>query len=526
MFMYERLAKLASGVRHAEHVVIADSGEETIEVSVPGSTAASLYEKVRNTLDYQDEHLLRRNAIERILRRYRGSGATSESMASDLLKELVWAKYLPNKSIPLSLATTLAVILGKYEPLFTAVMGMKGNREKYVNWLLDVVATEVEYTLAPPAVDEALASFMYEEMRSRLDWDPQFELSDETKDLRLYTAIHRTALKSNTATLRFRLLTLYYPSWAGVQATSALSDQLAANIVPIISTIETEIFHPLTDRLSRVLRRKAGIFRVLRDAFARAKDTAPLLTDPGALDSAVKEALHHRTADFRLRLRRTVVRTVAFLFITKMLLALILEVPYDLLIVQDASWTPLLVNITFHPLFLAFIGLTVTIPEKKNEEDYTAAVRAIAVGAQHQLLTVRIKKETRGTWFTIFSALYVLLFVFVYGVIGSVLRGFGFHALSIGLFLFFLSLVTFFGIRIRSSTKDVVASDARNGFLGTLFDILLLPIVRAGAWLSIRVSKINVFIYFFDFILEAPLKVAIEFVESWLAFVREKKEEI
>jgi hypothetical protein len=54
----------------------------------------------------------------------------------------------------------------------------------------------------------------------------------------------------------------------------------------------------------------------------------------------------------------------------------------------------------------------------------------------------------------------------------------------------------------------------------------LLPIVRAGAWLSIRVAKINVFIYFFDFILEAPLKVAIEFVESWLAFVREKKEEI
>lgn len=524
--MYERLAKLAAGLKHRESVVAATNGEETIEVSVPASTAASIYEKVRNTLDYQEEHLLRRNAIERILRRYRGGGETPERMAGELLKELVWAKYLPNKTIPVSLGNTIAIILGKYEPLFAAVIAVKANRERLNNWLLDVVATEVEYTLAPPMADEAMASFMYEEMRSRIDWDPKFGLSDETKDLRLYTAIHRTLLKSNAATLRFRLLTLYYPMWAGVQATPLLSDELAANIVRVIETIETEIFHPLTDRLSRVLRRKAGIFRVLRDAFLHAKDQSKLLNDAGALDDAVKESLHHRTEDFRIRLRRTVVRTVLFLFITKMLLALVLEVPYDLFIVQDASWYPLLVNITFHPLFLALIGLTVSIPEKKNVEDYQAAVRAIAVGAQHQLLTVRVKRETRGTWFNIFVVLYALLFIVVFGVIASILHGFGFHALSIGLFVFFLSLVTFFGIRIRSSTKDVVASDARNGFIGTAFDIVLLPIVRAGAWLSIRVAKINVFIYFFDFIVEAPLKVAIEFVESWLTFVRERKEEI
>ncbi|NBS69882.1 hypothetical protein EBT31_13355 [bacterium] len=57
-------------------------------------------------------------------------------------------------------------------------------------------------------------------------------------------------------------------------------------------------------------------------------------------------------------------------------------------------------------------------------------------------------------------------------------------------------------------------------------DVALLPIAQAGSWLSSKVSKINVFIYFFDFIIEAPLKVAIEFVEGWLTFVREKKEEI
>lgn len=524
--MYERLAKLAAGVRHCDAPVEAGAGEETIEVSVPASTAASFYEKVRNTLDYQEEHLLRRNAIERMLRRYRGSGDSPEQMAADLLKELVWAKYLPNKSIPLSLGPKIAIILAKYEPLFSAVMSVKAKREELTSWLLDVVATEVEYALAPPASDEALASFMYEEMRSRIDWDPKFDLTEEKKDLRLYIAIHRTLLKSNAATLRYRLLTLYYPTWAGVQADQRLIDELAANIVPVISTIEEELFHPLTDRLGRVLRRKAGIFRVLRDAFVIAKDHTPLITDPAALDDAIRGALHDRTKDFNVRLRRTVVRAVMFLFLTKMLLALIIEVPYDLFIAQEASWYPLLVNITFHPIFLALIGLTVSIPEKKNVEDYIAAARAIAVGAPHTLLSVRVRRDVRSTWFSVFGVLYAILFLGVYGIIGAILHSLGFHGLSIALFLFFLSLVTFFGIRIRSSTKDIVASDARNGFIGTVFDVLMLPIVRAGSWLSIRVAKINVFIYFFDFIIEAPLKVAIEFVESWLNFVREKKEEI
>lgn len=524
--MYERLAKLSAGLVPPS-VITAKPGEETIEVSVPASTAAAFYEKVRNTLDYQDEHLLRRNAIHRILKRFRGSNEASDAIATALLKELVWAKYLPNKSIPVSLAEQVTTILAKYERLFAAAETAGESRERLAQWLLDAVSTEIEYTLAPPVAEEALASFMYEEMRSRIDWDARLPGKPEERDLRLYIAIHKTLLKSNLPTLRFRLLTLYYPDWAGTRTPPDRIEEIAESLPKVVTTIDRELSHPLTERLARLLRRRAGIFRVLRDAFEQnTKKTTELLTDPGTLDTAVSAALRHRTADFKTRLRRTVIRAVAFLFITKMLLALIIEIPYDLLVHEKVPVYPLMVNIFFHPSFLALLSLTVALPEKKNTEDYISAIRAIAVGADHPLIHLRVKHETRGTWTSVFSGLYVLLFLGVYGLIGWILNTLGFHGLSIMLFLFFLSLVTFFGIRIRSSARDIIASDARSGFVGTAFDILMLPIVRAGAWLSNRVAKINVFIYFFDFIIEAPLKVAIEFVESWLAFVREKKEEI
>lgn len=523
--MAERLRALAD-VFERPNGFSAAVGEEVIEVSAPVSTAAVLYEKVRNTLEYQEEHLLRRGAIERFFKRHASERIALASLSGDLLRELVWAKYLPNKAVPTDLAEKVSAVVDKYDALFKVAAQAGEARERLVDFVLDALATEVEYTIAPPLHDEALASYMYEEMRERVEWDPAYGLTEDSTDLRLFIAIHRTLLKSNQETLRFRVLTLYYPDWAGASTPERVTE-IATHLQKIVDQVDKEISDPLTDRVARLLRRRSGVFRVVRDVIDHNPDHFhELMEEPDVLDRAVGEALHHRTALFRTRLRRTVVRAILFLFLTKMLLALVLEVPYDLILYGKIAGLPLFINVIFPPFFLALLSLTVTIPEKRNTDDYRAAVRALVVHADHPVLNLRLKKDVRSAWTTVFNVLYAGTFLFVYGLIASFLHNIGFHALSIALFLFFLSLVTFFGIRIRSSTRDVVALDGRSGIIGTAFDIFMLPIVKAGSWLSVKVAKINVFIFFFDFIIEAPFKVAIRFTESWLNFVREKKEEI
>ncbi len=524
--MSQRLLQLTQSLKNPQGLVAAEAGQDVIEVSGAATTAATIYEKVRTVVDYQEEHLLRRNAIARIFKRYLGSDVPLEDMAENLLQELIWAKYLPNQQVPTSLVKKLTPIIKKYEALLHATDNFGGRKDWAFQWVLDILATEIEYAIAPPVTDEALVSYMYEEMRQRVMWDPDIPLKDEDKDLLLYIAIHKDLLKSNLATLRFRVLTLYYPEWPGA-VNEEYSEKIAKHLDTVIETIEKQLTHPVMIKLSLLLRRKTGVFHVIADVIQNDPAEFPiLLQDPEKLDAAVARALTKRTKDFRVRLRRTVIRSVMFLFLTKMLLALILELPYDLWIMHQSNWVPLGINIIFHPLFLAFIALTVSIKEHKNKKDYRAAVRALVVGADQEFLNVHVKRESFSAWSKIFDVVYAITFIFTYGLIGTFLYNIGFNWLSITLFLFFLSLVTFFGIRIRTSTKDIVLSGARSSLPGTLFDIFMLPLVRAGRWLSVKVAKINVFIYFFDFIIEAPLKVAIRFVESWLAFVREKKDEI
>jgi predicted nuclease of restriction endonuclease-like RecB superfamily len=40
------------------------------------------------------------------------------------------------------------------------------------------------------------------------------------------------------------------------------------------------------------------------------------------------------------------------------------------------------------------------------------------------------------------------------------------------------------------------------------------------------VSRVNVFVFVMDFILEAPFKVLVEIAEQWTRYVRERKEDI
>ena len=53
-----------------------------------------------------------------------------------------------------------------------------------------------------------------------------------------------------------------------------------------------------------------------------------------------------------------------------------------------------------------------------------------------------------------------------------------------------------------------------------------MPIVATGKWLSEKFSRINVFVFFLDFIIEAPFKIFVEIAEEWTKYVKERKDEL
>ncbi len=520
----ERIRQLPS-IFHLDETVKAKAGEETIQVSETVSTAATIYEKLRNTLEYEEEHLLRRNAIRRVLKRRIGVDVDAQALAHDLVVELIWARYLPNATLPLRVLNEIAEVLAKYNALVQATERARDPAYAFA-WLLDIMANEVEAKLVPPTREDALASFMFRIISERIQWQ-KGSLPEDARELQLYLAVYRSLLKADVARLRSRVFFLYHPDWKK-GFTPAVADGIAAEFDQVISTVDSQVKHRIAEPLSREIRKYAVLFNVLFDVAAKNPDNfLNIVADSHALDGEVKKAATERIKRFTSRQRTRVIRAIAFLFLTKMLLALAIELPYDLAISHTTSFFPLAVNIIFPPMLLAAIGLTSRISTGKVIKNVQIGVRAIAYNSDDLKLVFKVKKPwSQGPLAIIFGVIYVATFIVTYGAIGALLVTFGFNAVSMAIFLLFMSLVTFFGIRIRQSGKEVVVDTGKSGFLASIVDMFTLPIIRAGRWISLRTPRINVFLFFMDFIIEAPFKMAIELVESWLAFVRDKKEEV
>ncbi|MFA6132328.1 MAG: hypothetical protein WC702_04720 [Patescibacteria group bacterium] len=498
---------------------------EVIAVSDTVSAAASVYENVRNALEYDEEHLLRRNAIRRILKRRFGEEDVV-ALSSDLIHELIWARYFPNNFVSTKILDEVASVFRKFQPLFAQAEEAGRDTQRFNLWLLDVLSTEIEYKLCQPTVDEALVSLAYQNLKGRMTWSTGV-VKSEDQELQLYIAVHRAVLKSNLATLRYRVFSLYFPEWSK-NPTPELVNRVANRLPQVIEAVEKQLSHPASERLFRFVRQRSVAFKIFRDVAEKYIDEIDeVLADEARFSAVVAEAAAKRYDYFRTRIGRSILRAVVFILLTKSILALLVELPYDRLVAKDAGWTPLLTNILFHPMLLVIISMTINIPEKKNTELLIGELRSVLGFDSPKPLKFSLRRPwAKGGMGIIFGILYALMFLLFVGVISYFLQSFGFNAVSIFFFLFFLSLVTFFGFRIRGSRRELVMVEGSGGVGSAIFDIFFLPIVRAGRWISMRAPRVNILLFFLDFIIEAPFKAAIKLIEGWLAFLREKKEEI
>ena len=119
----------------------------------------------------------------------------------------------------------------------------------------------------------------------------------------------------------------------------------------------------------------------------------------------------------------------------------------------------------------------------------------------------------------------MLTFILSFGIIFYGLSLLNYSIASEIIFIFFLSLVLFFGYRIRKTGKEYVVSDKESIFT-PVADFFILPILNVGKVLSAEISKLNFLVAILDFFIEAPFKAIFEIFEEWFSFIRRKKEEI
>lgn len=509
-----------------------------INVSELISKMSFYYEKIRNTVDYKEEHLLRKNAIERILKRLiviEGTislkGVDSHEVAKSLLTELIRAAYLPNNVIPESKIGEIATVIQKYLDLRGAITSIKGRsfdeKMDLNKWIIALAASDIEERLGRNKINQTVISYMNEVLLKNIIL-PNNEEYEKDKEIQVFLGIHRCLLKFDEDMLSFILFKYYNANWQN--PTSEKIVEVANNIFILRQTIEQQLKHPLFKQYNRLISRYTVFFSILTDVIKENPVAIyeGIKKDPKAFPREIKSACEKRYKEARKKLWRAAVRSIIYIFITKSIFVLLLEIPATKWFGEEINNFTLFINITFPAILLFFIVLFTKFPSDDNSKKISEGIEEVVFEEKERkdhFKFVNPVKRSKTSGF-VFGTLYFVTFLVSFGGVVWFLNKLNFTWVSIVIFIFFLTFVSFFSIRIRRNTKDIIVIPQKENIVSFISDFFYIPIVAVGKWLSEKFSQINVFVFILDFIIEAPFKIFVEIAEEWTRYVRERKEDI
>lgn len=484
--------------------------------------AGAAYEKLRYLVDYKDERHIRRSAIERIIKRKLllegGSG-----IGLSLIQELIAGGYLLNNTVPEKSATDVERIINKYKRIETSLSDKVAGFPDYKKTLVSLTASEIEAFFHPNNEDDFVADAFFDYVKDSVRMGVM--ISDYVLKNQILIACYRSLLNTDDETLFYKLWLRSLPeNWLETE-DPALIAEVGAKSLEIWAKIKKDLENPLSFRLLPRFYNYAIYFSIIREiVHTYGAESERILSDKSALENYIKEFLAKNYKKQFSKARWSALRAVFFIFVTKTLLALAIEVPYQIYFLKTIEYIPIATNVVFHPILLLGVTVSVRSLGDSNTKAIITGVDKIIAGEEIKLIKIRGRGDSLLN--SVFLALYTLLFFVVFGIIVTILKGFNWSIVSILLFVAFLTLISYFALRIRHSANKWRVATEDDRLFTMAFNLFALPIVRAGKWLSRKFSSINLFAFILDFIIETPFKIILQFSDAFVSFLKEKQEDV
>ena len=500
-----------------------------LSVSQTVSFFALVYERVRNAVEYREDHLILRAAIERILRRRFSLNPDGHGEAENLLRELLWARYFDNGVLGAEDNVVIQNLISKYVLLRRQlVVGRDSEIRIFLDqFLMDLLTSEIEESLQPESatIQSNLSSFIFQVLRRKIKIEG---LKEDQKDAYFLVAIEKVFGKSDRAYLRYRLFITFYKTLRDHSEKEL--EILGSKLPAIFKKIDDMVTNPYVDNLIKFTRKQLPPFLILF-ALIKSKpdELQAILTNRERLWNEVDQTCRDKYQHLGARVRTLAVRSFIYILLTKMIFAIILEVPISIYIYGEVNKNAIIINSIFPPILMIGILGFFKVPGEENTRKIFQ--RIIDIINEDKSFETRVafvpKKYTPKRPLLIFgfTVFYTLTFLVTLSLIYEFLKNLGFNLVSQVIFVFFVSVVSFFSYRIRQVTKELRLEE-KASVLSPIVDFFFMPMLSLGKFFSSEIAKLNFFIFIFDFIIEAPFKLIFEVVEEWISFVRKRKEEI
>ncbi|MEO5950481.1 MAG: hypothetical protein ABIQ04_03470 [Candidatus Saccharimonadales bacterium] len=498
--------------------------EQTVHVQNVANALLFAYEQLRNASENIEDHLLVQKAILRFYRRNLSftTNKMPTGLGTELIIELTQVEYLQNDTIPLSSVTKMDEMITSYYELFWMVRKQYPSLpvQRVEKWILEILSVKSEQIFNNPIRILSFARFAHSHFTKLISYDHVITsgtpIEKADYPTLLYISIHKALLKSDDANVRSELQDLY-----------AVLPTAASQFVEFNTKYDNLVGLDATTKLSRLILKNAAPLKIIRSTFFDSKEDyrAVDLSKKDRLTSAINTDIDMEYQSVRKSVNVGIVKSIIFLLITKALIGLLIEIPYDMLLTGSIVIVPLLINLLFPPVFLAVTALTFKLPGDANK-------LALATYIQSMLYdepsiprpTLKYTEPVSNT--PLFNILYVAVFIGAFYLVGSRLAALNFNLAQGFIFFIFLSTASFLGYRLTLQIKELELINTSQGFIALIRDFLYAPFIFLGKRISYRFGQLNLIAQILDTVIDLPLKTTVRLVRQWMIFLNNKKDEL
>lgn len=487
---------------------------------------ALIYEKFRTSLEYQEDHLVFKNAIARIVRRKYTLLPTinTDQLSSDLINELSWANYLNPEHLRGDQLAAFKALINRYLTLLKYARSGRHNKHELNKIIIDWMACEIDELMNPETASTLLVNYTFEVLNQNLRTD-RTRTQAFDNEIQLKIAIFLLLLKPDFPLIEYWLVKNLYPDWKDY--TTEEVKKFGRSFDPYFNKIDRALNNPYRARYLQFVKRNIAPFILIKNIpLLKGIDPVKFKENPILLKNYLLDHYDSMVKEARRKVWRGTYRALIFILLTKLSLAFLLEVPFDRYSTGSVEYLSLLINILLPPFLMLVSGTCVKSPPSKNRETVAQAIQNIITQnkVDDKFFALTAPKPSLAD--RIFNLFYSGFSMAILILVAWLLFRLGFNYLSLFLFFFFVSVVSFFSFRIRSIALELAMKRSRDDALTSAVEFIFLPFIRIGKGISERFARFNPFILALDFLIEAPLKSVIKIINMWVKFISAKKEEL
>ncbi|KKU17448.1 MAG: hypothetical protein UX26_C0001G0018 [Parcubacteria group bacterium GW2011_GWC1_45_9] len=523
--LLEEIAK-SSGEKQENN----EFSSSSISVSNLTSGIEFLYEKIRNALEYREEHLWLKDAVFRILKRRFFEILAKEKIGREIIEELIRGRYLENDHYPESKAFEVEDILKKYREVFEAFENNSKLEEKknsqLEEWFLSLAALEIVDLFPKNKTDRVFINYFWNVMKETTVASQ--EILGEEFDQQLYLAVFRNFFKADESMEQYELFRIKYPEW--FSNPNELIQKFGKILPRLKQNLEKSLKYGLRQELDRIMKRRSLFIFMLQDLISQEKERSfEILDNPELLEQKLKEIYDTHYEKGREKLQTSSVRAIVFIILTKMLLLFAIEVPFQSWYDGKINYFILGFNTLIPPLVLIISSLIIKMPgEEQNFLKIVTEFERMLRYSQDlpPLDVIRTKKQRSLPTRIVLWLIYGLNVVFTGWLLQKLFVFLKFNFVDAIIFILFLSLISFFAIRLRKTANQLAAVEEKDHLVSVLVEFFFFPIIEIGKWISRGVSALNITAFVFDFLIETPFKTMIQVLEEWFNFIKERRQNL